>query len=400
MSDSVTKSGIRTRTYKSQAIVYFEGDKSDNIFILKKGKVILTYFKPESSEEIKEEVKTGEFFGVKSALGRYPREETAQTIGETVILILTLDDFERLVLANVDVVKKMLRVFSNQLRRIGRAVREVMGETNAVDPAHELFKIADHYARNSRYEPALYAFKRYMEYYPDGKNASQAMKAIRSIESGNYTSSGKELEQSAPETETADFDEDFTEPADDFGMDFDDAPDSDEPLSDFGFDYDTTDDTTELSSEMDTYLNGDSGTESLDDFGLDDEYEENPRDRLKRACGLAEAGDHAGAVSILNALKGDMTVDEEIRHRAAIELGRSKKSQNKLQEALSELSLFVKNNPKSDFVKEALYEAGDVYLQSGNIDKGKAYLKKVAAMQPRTEINQKALALLKQHTFE
>ncbi len=87
---------------------------------------MLHYVRPETGEEIKEYIKQGEFFGVKSALGRYPREETAQIIGDTTLLALTIADFEQLVIGNIAVVKKMLRVFSNQLRRIGRAVREVL----------------------------------------------------------------------------------------------------------------------------------------------------------------------------------------------------------------------------------------------------------------------------------
>ncbi len=72
-------------------------------------------------------MRQGEFFGVKSALGKYPREETAQTIGETSVLVLRPADFERLILKNVNIVRKMLRVFSNQLRRIHKMVQARAG---------------------------------------------------------------------------------------------------------------------------------------------------------------------------------------------------------------------------------------------------------------------------------
>ena len=108
--------GIITRGYKSGSIIYFEGDKSENIYILKSGRVLLTFTKIDTGEEVTEDVRQGEFFGVKSALGKYPREETAQTIGETTVLVLSMADFERMILRNVIVVSKMLRVFSNQLR--------------------------------------------------------------------------------------------------------------------------------------------------------------------------------------------------------------------------------------------------------------------------------------------
>src|SRR6056297_1685784 len=167
-------SGIITRSYKPGSIVYFENDKSEYIYVVKAGLVILTSTKPETGEEVKEEVKPGEFFGVKSSLGKYPREETAQTVKETVCLVLTLADFERLILKNVNVVVKMLRIFSNQLRRIGRTVREVLGESNTVNPEMELFKIGEYYYRVGRFQQALYAYKRYMEYYPDTKYSDVA----------------------------------------------------------------------------------------------------------------------------------------------------------------------------------------------------------------------------------
>ncbi|MDA3901455.1 MAG: cyclic nucleotide-binding domain-containing protein [Spirochaetes bacterium] len=422
MSDVITGSGIRTRTYKSQAIVYFEGDKSESIYILKKGKVLLTYLRPETGEEIKEEVRPGEFFGVKSALGKYPREENAQTIGETVILILTPADFERIVLSNIMVVKKMLRVFSNQLRRIGRAVREVMGETNSVDPANELYKIADHYAANGRPQQALYAYKKYMEYYPDGKFASSAMKMIQNIESGNYSApvvpvsdtpvSRPDALPDADEdmfSSSSDSDSDSDSLGNDFGSDdFSDSDDSGD-MDDFGtaesgdiddFEASEAAGLSDFGSEMDSFVSNSPDDELLDDFGLGEPLNESPEDRFSEAVSFRESGDCNHAIEILEEIRSDQSLNNpDLLHKAYIEIGRCKLDQGKLQEALSELSLFLKNNPRSAFVKEALFEAGNVYLKAGSKDKAIPYFKKVAAMPPRDNFNQQALALLKENKF-
>ena len=69
------------RSYKAGSIVYFEKDKADDIYVLQNGRIILSYTSIDTKVEIKEDVKLGEFFGVKSSLGRYPREETAQVVG-------------------------------------------------------------------------------------------------------------------------------------------------------------------------------------------------------------------------------------------------------------------------------------------------------------------------------
>ena len=63
--------------YTKGSIAYFEGDQDDRIFILQKGLIILTSIDQETGHTSTEQVKPGEFFGVKSALGHFPREETA-----------------------------------------------------------------------------------------------------------------------------------------------------------------------------------------------------------------------------------------------------------------------------------------------------------------------------------
>ncbi|MDH4129729.1 MAG: cyclic nucleotide-binding domain-containing protein, partial [Spirochaetota bacterium] len=67
-----------TRNYKAGAIIFFEGDKGEEIFVLKSGAVTLTYRSIESPSYITEILKIGDFFGVKSAIGHFKREETAQ----------------------------------------------------------------------------------------------------------------------------------------------------------------------------------------------------------------------------------------------------------------------------------------------------------------------------------
>ncbi len=63
--------------YRANSIIYFKGDTSDRVYLLNSGKVSLNYIDIETGQEVHDLIKMGEFFGVKSGLGRYPREETA-----------------------------------------------------------------------------------------------------------------------------------------------------------------------------------------------------------------------------------------------------------------------------------------------------------------------------------
>ena len=66
--------------YTKGSIIYFENDRDDRIFIMQQGAVMLTSTDIESGQQVNEQVRSGEFFGVKSALGHFGREETATAL--------------------------------------------------------------------------------------------------------------------------------------------------------------------------------------------------------------------------------------------------------------------------------------------------------------------------------
>jgi len=166
-------SGPIVRNYKGGSIVYFEKDKAEDIFVLQKGRVVLTYSNVNGVEQ-KEDVKLGEFFGVKSALGRYPREETAQVIGAATVLVFKVPEFERFVSDKTHLIIKMLKVFSSQLRQVHRQVREILGQGEAKNPAFELMNVAEVFFKNGNHEHAAYAFNQYLQHYPDGQYIDRA----------------------------------------------------------------------------------------------------------------------------------------------------------------------------------------------------------------------------------
>jgi TolA-binding protein len=158
--------------YRSNSIIYFKGDQSDRIFLLNSGKISLSYLDIETGQEVRDLIKMGEFFGVKSALGRYIREETAVVLLDATVMVFSVPEFEQLAAKNTRIITKMLKVFSNQLRRIHRQVQTLMQSDEQVNPETGLYKIGEYYLKNKRYGQALYAYKRYLVYYPSGTYAT------------------------------------------------------------------------------------------------------------------------------------------------------------------------------------------------------------------------------------
>ncbi len=166
--------------YRANSIIYFKGDQSERIYLLNSGKISLSYLDIETGQEMRDLIKTGEFFGVKSALGRYMREETAIVLQDATVMVFSVPEFEQLASKNTRIITKMMKVFSNQLRRIHKQVQTLLVSDEQVNPETGLYKIGEYYMKNKRYAQALHAYKRYLVYYPSGAFATDVTTKIAS----------------------------------------------------------------------------------------------------------------------------------------------------------------------------------------------------------------------------
>ena len=167
--------------YKASSLIYFQGDPADKVFILQTGKVNLAYQDIETGQDVHDLVQPGEFFGVKSALGRYPREENAMAIQDATIMVFTVSEFEELAMKNTRIIMKMLKVLSNQLRKIHKQVSSLMAKEEQ-NPETGLFSVGEYYLKSKNYGQARYIFSRYLTYYPAGKNVVEATSNLQQAE--------------------------------------------------------------------------------------------------------------------------------------------------------------------------------------------------------------------------
>lgn len=168
----------KMKNYKPNSIIYFTSDKADSVFLLKEGKVNLVYNDILSGEQVSDSINSGEFFGVKSGLVRYPREETAKVMVNSTVIEFTSSEFEALITNNTNIIIKMLRSFSNQLRRVGKQVQSFVSDKMASDPAADFFQIGSYYLKNKKYRQAISVYKRFLLYYQEGALAEHARKRL------------------------------------------------------------------------------------------------------------------------------------------------------------------------------------------------------------------------------
>jgi TolA-binding protein len=176
----------KTLHYRDGAVIYFAGEaNTERIYLLQSGKVSLSSRDIGTGETILDSVQAGEFFGVKSALARFPREENATVSQETTVMAFTVPEFEQLASSNTRIIMKLLKVFSTQMRRIHRQTANIM-ESEGYDsenPEKGLYNVGEYYLNNKRFPQAKYIFGRYLTYYPSGRYAAKAAKYLQTAES-------------------------------------------------------------------------------------------------------------------------------------------------------------------------------------------------------------------------
>jgi CRP-like cAMP-binding protein len=193
----------KTFQFRAGSVIYFKGDPADRVFILQNGMVNLVYQDMETGTDMHDMVQQGEFFGVKSALGRYDREENAISLKDSTVMAFSVPEFEQFAAVNTRIVMKMLTVFSTQLRRVHRQLA-ILLKTGEQNPDVGLFSMGEYYFKQKRYEHAKYVFGRYLAYYPSEKNSAAAAAYLENVE--HCLASGDENSSPAlsPPPDTAD----------------------------------------------------------------------------------------------------------------------------------------------------------------------------------------------------
>lgn len=162
--------------YAKGSIIYFTDDKDDRVFILQSGIVVLTTVDIESNSPVTEQAKTGEFFGVKSALGHFPREETATAISESHVISMTVSEFEHVFSSNPQIITKMLRVFSGQLRQVHKKTESILNNSGEVNQQSGMFAVAKSFYDDEQFRSCSDVCIKLLSRFPTAPNKESVAK--------------------------------------------------------------------------------------------------------------------------------------------------------------------------------------------------------------------------------
>lgn len=198
-------------SYTKGSVIYFAGDIDDRVFILQKGNAVATNDDVETKLPVTEQIKNGEFFGVKSALGHFPRDETVTTLEDSTCISMTVQEFEKIFGSNKQVIMKMLRVFSKQLRQIHKKTESILNKGEEINQVSGLFSVAQAFYNDEKWRSCADVCLTFLKHYSTSSYAKDVAamyaKANAYVKKGIFASdSAAETQVSLPESSMQVFD--------------------------------------------------------------------------------------------------------------------------------------------------------------------------------------------------
>lgn len=110
------------RKYPKDAVVFFEHDLGDALFLILSGRVKVTILSDDGREIILAVLTDNDFFGEMSLLDNEPRSATAIALAETEMAVLHQRDFLSIVEKRPRVLINLLAVLSSRLRKANHQI--------------------------------------------------------------------------------------------------------------------------------------------------------------------------------------------------------------------------------------------------------------------------------------
>ncbi|MGH7278132.1 MAG: cyclic nucleotide-binding domain-containing protein [Candidatus Rokuibacteriota bacterium] len=120
---------LKERTLKKGHVLFREGDQGDEMFIVRRGALIVSKAVTGRVEQVLSRMGAGECFGEMSLFDRAPRSATVQADDDTVLLVLDRDRLQALIDVNPSAgaafLHALIQVFIDRLRASSDLVAEV-----------------------------------------------------------------------------------------------------------------------------------------------------------------------------------------------------------------------------------------------------------------------------------
>lgn len=112
--------------YKKNAFIYFEDEKSDQIYLVAEGRVKIGSYTEDGREVTKAILSAGEIFGELGLIGLEKRTDFAQALDDTTICPMDIDDMKELMAHNKALNLKIYKLLGLRIKKMERKIESLV----------------------------------------------------------------------------------------------------------------------------------------------------------------------------------------------------------------------------------------------------------------------------------
>lgn len=141
------ESRARMRRLPKHCAVYLPSEAAEGVFLLAEGRVKICSTTPDGKEAILAFIEPGEMFGELALAGELHREERAETVLPSTIVLLQRDAIESVMIESPQLAVGVTKLIGLRRRRVERRLRSLLFRSNRDRLVHLLLELCEQYGR-------------------------------------------------------------------------------------------------------------------------------------------------------------------------------------------------------------------------------------------------------------
>jgi CRP-like cAMP-binding protein len=147
---SRVESRSKTRTFERGSLVYLPSDENDSLLLLGSGRVKIYHNTSEGKQALLAIIDPGELFGELGLVQPGCREESAEAMEKSAVILIPRAEIQRLMEEHADVSLGVTKLIGVRLQRVERRLKSLLFRTNRERVVHLLLELAEKYGHYTR----------------------------------------------------------------------------------------------------------------------------------------------------------------------------------------------------------------------------------------------------------
>ena len=143
------ESRCRIRKFPAKTPIYLPADDADGVLLMVSGRAKICSITPDGKQSILAFVEAGEIFGELALFEPGEREEYAEAVTASTVVLIAADEMKRLLERNPSVAMGVTRLVGLRRRRIERRLKYLLFHSNRQRLIHLLLELIEQYGRQT-----------------------------------------------------------------------------------------------------------------------------------------------------------------------------------------------------------------------------------------------------------